>query len=302
MILTRLRTSSFLGLLQKPVFRVFLASLAIFLTSSTLWAQRADPIGDEPHYLLATYSLLADHDLDLANNYAERDYERFFRTEWYKPGDLDFIVREKHAFDYAGDGRLFSVHGAGLSAVLLPAYALAGRLGALYLMAFLTALLAALIYSLCRRYIGSGGLAALAWLPLALSIPVMPYAVLFFPEGIAALIITSGWILAFEKDRLKPRHFLVIALLVSVLPWFHVKYLAASAAILATCLVRRYREVSRAESLLSLSAPAILAGSLLGVFSSRVYGSPFPFAGLRSPRHRDAPGDAGRRPAGTLAG
>ncbi len=34
--------------------------------------------GDEPNYLLTTHSLLADRDINLENNYRNRDYFHFY--------------------------------------------------------------------------------------------------------------------------------------------------------------------------------------------------------------------------------
>ena len=41
--------------------------------------------GDEPHYLLAAHSLVYDHDLDLANNYADQDYASFYPSALLDP-------------------------------------------------------------------------------------------------------------------------------------------------------------------------------------------------------------------------
>ena len=36
------------------------------------------PGGDEPHYLVITQSLLQDHDLDIENNHARKDYAAYY--------------------------------------------------------------------------------------------------------------------------------------------------------------------------------------------------------------------------------
>ncbi len=60
---------------------VFLAAF-ILLATYTRWYNMAEvPEADESHYTLLTYSLLHDHDFDVANNYAAGDYaEQFPRT------------------------------------------------------------------------------------------------------------------------------------------------------------------------------------------------------------------------------
>ena len=66
--------------------------------------------GDEPHYLVITHSLLADHDLDIANNHEHRDYKAFY------PGELrpDYLQRSQ-------SGQIYSIHAPGLPLVLVPA-------------------------------------------------------------------------------------------------------------------------------------------------------------------------------------
>ena len=54
---------------------------ATFLTLATFarWYNMSEvPQADESHYTLLTYSLIHDHDFDLTNNYAERDYAEQF--------------------------------------------------------------------------------------------------------------------------------------------------------------------------------------------------------------------------------
>ncbi|GIW04201.1 MAG: hypothetical protein KatS3mg059_0821 [Thermomicrobiales bacterium] len=51
------------------------SALPGFLTST----QRLNPLtGDEPFYVMTAISLVEDGDLDETNNYANRDYERFY--------------------------------------------------------------------------------------------------------------------------------------------------------------------------------------------------------------------------------
>lgn len=277
------RAAFFAGILERPLSRVFLVSLLVFSLAAFLFMERLEPMGDEPHYLLATYSLLVDHDLDLANNYGRKDYERFFRVERYPPGAFDGMALEKHAFDYKKDGRLYSVHNVGTSAILIPAYALGGRAGATLFMSFLSALLATQIYALCRSYSPKEKTALLSWAPLALSIPLMPYGSSIYPEVPAALITLSAWRLVFEKRGFQWRHFLAVSLLVGFLPWFHVRYLAASAALLVLCLIRRRKEMGGFANLLSLVGPLAVSAFSLGAFSNRLYGSPSPFAPYAAP-------------------
>src|SRR5438093_3898603 len=74
--------------------------------------------GDEPHYLMVTRSLVADGDLDLANNYAQND-ARLFGRDGLEAGPHVAVTRS---------GRRESVHDIGLPVVLAPIYVIAQSL------------------------------------------------------------------------------------------------------------------------------------------------------------------------------
>ena len=82
--------------------------------------------GDEPYYLLMAQSLLRDGDVDLANNYANKD-------------SLEFHDRALEPQHQDPDQGRRSRHPALLALLVLPGFALAGRLGAMWVMAALGA-------------------------------------------------------------------------------------------------------------------------------------------------------------------
>src|SRR4051812_28976900 len=94
------------------------AALAVFLFSWTLTTHgKYSASGDEPHYLIITHSIVADGDMDVANNYAAND-GRFFGHDHLEMG--------LHAVP-ALDGHVRSIHGVGLAIALVPVYAVAQR-------------------------------------------------------------------------------------------------------------------------------------------------------------------------------
>ena len=56
---------------------VFAVSFALYATLGLRSAREVGFSGDEPHYLIITQSLLADHDLDIGNNHERREYRAF---------------------------------------------------------------------------------------------------------------------------------------------------------------------------------------------------------------------------------
>src|SRR5919109_212680 len=69
--------------------------------------------GDEPHYLLAAESIVHDGDVDVADEYSDRSYAKFYPYELHPHGRRT-------------EGRLNEPHGVGFPLFIAPAYALGG--------------------------------------------------------------------------------------------------------------------------------------------------------------------------------
>ncbi len=216
----------------------------------------AGPQGDEPHYLVMTQSLLRDGDLDLANQFRERQYAEFFA------GAL-----EPHGSPASPPGRLHSIHAPGLSALLLPAFAAFGYPGARGFMSVLAALAAALTHRLVRESLGSRGLALAAWAALALTPPLPLYALAIYPEAPAALA-TVLFLLAARRTP-SPRWIAATTLAAAALIWIHPKFLPLAALGLLLTLLRPCGWRARAGA----GAAFLASLGLLLLFFGRLYGS-----------------------------
>jgi hypothetical protein len=193
--------------------------------------------GDEPHYLMITQSLAADHDLDLANNYANDD-GRLFGHAHLDAGP--HVARNRQ-------GEVESVHGVGLPILIVPAYA-GGRALAAALPTRLLArfrmdrgLFAYSIVSLCLIVLTAcamatmalslassvGALRSGAWITAAaISPPIVSHSFLVFPEVIA-LSVTCFVVSFAAMGRSDREHglFLVLAATLGCLPSVHRKFL-----------------------------------------------------------------------------
>src|SRR3972149_1030273 len=165
------------SVLLQPAWAIFSLSLIITMLPvqwvDAMWV----PQGDEPHYLLAAHSLAVDGDLDVGNNYAQRDFASFY------PGPLAGHVRT------GVDGRSYLSHDIGLPILIAPAYALAGRGGVRVLPAAMSALVAVNVYLLAYQVAGNRKAATVTWLALMAAPLLSVYAYLVYPAVIAALLV-----------------------------------------------------------------------------------------------------------------
>ena len=252
---------------------VFIVSLALY-TGLGLWSLASvGPGGDEPHYLIITHSLLADRDLKIENNHVRGDYRSFWRAD-LRP---DYFVRGRN-------GEIYSIHSPGLSALVLPGYAIAGARGAVVTMCLFGALAALAIYDVAFL-LGGSAIALLTWLSVCLTVPFVPHSWMLYPEMAGAAIVAWAvrWLLeedsyvvsAFRRTvgPAKAGHYvrweaghhvrwLWRGACLGFLPWLHTKFvvlLAVLALLLLWRLRKRLREAAAFAAAIGLLSLAWLA-------------------------------------------
>ena len=192
--------------------------------------------GDEPHYLMITQSIVADHDLDLENNYANND-ARLFGRDRLEMGP--HAIRDRQ-------GHLESVHDVGLPWLLVPPYVAAQTLAQATSPALLArfrmdrglfaysllglvliALTAAGVGLLAHATVRDTGRrdAALLVCVAAISPPIVSHAFLVFPEVIALFVTSLVVWYALDGPREEdPFTLFMVAAALGFLPWVHRKY------------------------------------------------------------------------------
>ncbi len=212
--------------------------LPVFLVAWTLTTHGKYSIsGDEPHYLMITQSLVADHDLDVANNYAQNDGRLFGHNN---------LEMGLHAVP-ARSGHIRPLHDIGLGVALIPVYVVAERLAmipsdslltrarmnrglfaysivGLFLISMTTVGLTLLADGLTSLL--SPAAAALLVVAAGVSPPIVSHSFLVFPE-VLALFVTC-LVVWFSLSPLCSRDRTVlmwIACGLGMLPWTHHKYL-----------------------------------------------------------------------------
>jgi len=156
--------------------RVVLAVAALLVPLALATPHLMPSGGDEPYHLILLRSLAEDGDLALDDNY---DVDRY-------PGNTIYVTPAL-------------MHSPALAALLLPGYLVAGRTGALVLLAVAGAALAALVW---RRALDLGvapSRASLLVLLLCLSYPLATYSTQIWtevPGALAAalgLVVVAAW-------------------------------------------------------------------------------------------------------------
>ncbi len=138
--------------------------------------------GDEPYYLLVTESLVRDHDLDLANQYADLQHSRVGRTDLLP--QLGDPVGPR--------GERFSRHEPFLPLLMIPGYALAGLPGAIATIALFGSLLARSTIRLFEDEGIDDSTIRLLFPLVAFGPPIFFYAVRIWPEVPAAFCFVEA--------------------------------------------------------------------------------------------------------------
>lgn len=190
-----------------------LSAWFVFILSNTYQLKMISTSSDEPYYLLNTHSLWVDLDLDLKNNFESRDYQNFY---W----------EQKHLFKHQNmledeQGRwLTNAYGGVINYLLLPSYALFGRVGVVWFISFIAALVALFIFLIARQLNGTD-MALWVWVTFILCVPWNYYTSQIYPEFIACFLVMLAIYCLFhiEKYSIASWLFLGALILLTVLRW-----------------------------------------------------------------------------------
>lgn len=229
---------------------VFLTAFCVYLALAVWMNAHWQPLGDEPHYLLAAHSLAADGDLNLANNYTQQDYKNFMRGETLDP-HIKLLV----------DGTQILNHDPGLPVVLALPYALGRRLGVEIFLAFCGALLAWQMFKLAYDVTGNARWSALAAFLLAFTPPLVLYATLIYPEVIGALIfVWAARTILFQSSASQSKlKIIALGVVIGFLPWLSVRFVILAALLILFVALRWSAERKRVLILYAIVGSSFLA-------------------------------------------
>ena len=231
------------------------------------------PGGDEPHYLVITQSLLKDGDLRIENNHRQGDYQAYYAGAL----NPDFRVRGR-------DREIYSIHAPGVSALVLPAFAVAGYPGVVGFLIVLAAVASALAYHLAMTVTGRTDAAWFGWAAVTMSATAVFHSFSVYPDGPGGLLVLTGiWaLLRTERERASGSERVLAWALhgaaLALLPWLHTRFAVLAGGLGAVLLLRLGTTRNpAAKAAAFLAVPAVSALAWIGYFVA-IYGTPDPSA------------------------
>jgi hypothetical protein len=257
------------SILPLNLLKIWLIAFLIFFAASYIVHLRGIHLsGDEPHYLMITQSLVEDGDFNLKNNVHDKTYFD------YLPLEIRFHGIEK-------DGQYLSYHLPGLSFLLIPFYflfklsaglippALFFRISAAFINAFFALLL---FYVLKRQFPGRDRTGI--WLLSLFIFPLVFHSIHLYPELPAAALFLGAYLFFFSPKK----HLLATGALLSLVPWFHVKYLPPTIFFFLVMVYHLLKSSKpfplnrgKIKSLLRLFLFPVIMGILLLIYSKTLY-------------------------------
>lgn len=182
----------------------------IFYLGVSLWFNYANqPTGDEPEYIMMAHSLLHDRDLDLNNNFENKDYKLF-----YKDKELciqDGAIRR-------GD-KIYSYHPFMISVLVAPFYLIGQRLGATFFINFVAALLIGIIFTITVKVFRDTKTSILTSFVAGFSMPVLNHINHISADITSSFILSTAlYFLLFERGR-----YIIFSLLLMFGLWIHLR-------------------------------------------------------------------------------
>ena len=245
-----------------------LLSLLIFC-SAWLVARPRVPSGDEPHYLVITQSLLRDGDLRIENNHQAHQYLDYY------DGELRPDFRRRGL-----DRQIYSIHAPGVSALVAPAFAVAGYPGAVFTVIAVVSLGLALLWRAAFVLTGSAAAAWLAWAVLTASAPFLLHAFTIYPDGPGAAALIAGvlalvWLEAGAMPQ-RPVAWTAVGTALACLPWIHTRFALVAGVVGAALCARLMRRPHGLSTIARLLVVPVLAAAAWFLYFWVIYGTPNP--------------------------
>ncbi|MDH7511367.1 MAG: hypothetical protein QHH14_00265 [Clostridiales bacterium] len=279
---------------RKLVLLFFIAFLIYQAAAGLLVIQGTSFTGDEPFYLLTSHSLFKDKDINLTNNYAQKDYFAFYSKKDHPRLKLGIYGR----FGRKGQDYIYPINLPGISVLMLPFYWLSQFFSGRWLTFILktslspwAALLGIQLYLYAKELWKKERVALGLWALYSFSSPVFFYACHLYPEVPIALFSLYIFRKVSSRQALSAPHLAFLGFLLGLFPWFGVKYNFIFWPLLLISLYFLIKEhQARLKSLAFLFFP-LFSTLLFYLFIYSLYGTLSPVAvyeGVMSPEQVEA--------------
>jgi len=236
--------------------------------------------GDEPYYLLTTHSLYKDHDIDVSNNYENRDYFNF-----YSKKENPRLVLGKYAREGRKKNTLYPINLPGISVLMLPYYGLSqlakGKILTFILKGSLSiwaSLLGIQFYLLALELWQKRGLSLLLWFFYSFSSPILFYAIHLYPEIPVAFLSLYAFRKIRSRAPLSWGNYLLLGFSLSLLPWFGLKYQTIFWPLFFIFLYIFFKENKSGKKALLFPIFPLFSLTSFYFFLFKLYGSFSPFS------------------------
>jgi len=196
-----------------------LAAGVLLRWTASDWVPRT---GDEPHYLVATRSLVERHSVDLEATYEEE----FVNPEAFDGipfGPAEAGPLNTHA-DLGSDDRLYPIHGLGLSILLVPGWIISGSFGAKLTMVLLSAGIVFVVAWASARLIPQQVVAAATAIAVSVSTPLLVASSQIYPDLLVGTVPLAVFSVVMAGPRVRPAAVDgALAIAIGLLPWLHFK-------------------------------------------------------------------------------
>ena len=215
---------------EHKYFSILIILYLIFSISTySIWQHKNhnNLTGDEPHYLVMANGISKYHSLEQTKPYKEEFITRRIYTPGLNSGDPNSTPSSKNTHAIQGPNGLFNVHNIGLPLLLAMPFKIGGIHGSKAFMILNGGFIVFLLWRIISSLFPQKDITFIAFLPLAISNPLIFASNQIYPEFPAASISLIGiyWLVLESNIVLYKRNidwFTFIS--ISFLPWLHIKY------------------------------------------------------------------------------
>lgn len=267
---------------RRKIAALFFAAFVVYNAAVfVLVARGVEFSGDEPNYLITADSLYYDRDINLANNYADRDWFHFYSQERHPKLKLGIYGR----YGKEGKDHIYPINLPGVSFLTLPFYGLGRLLGGKALtfvlkgsLSIWAALLGVQIFLFAEERWKRTRMSLSLWAIYAFSAPVFFYAVHLYPEVPVALMSLLIYRKVSSGRPLKPALYPLLGLLLATFFWFGVKYNVIFWPLLIVASYHIWRADGARLRLAAFLAMPLVSTALFYLYVHSLYGTFSPFS------------------------